>query len=149
MAGDDDQEYELGDVLAELVASVGADAAGDRDVDRLNSNKALSARLTAEEVALERAEVRAIPELVRALHELVGRKDGPAIAIVSDFYMSAENLRTIVAGVDERLGEIQIFSSVDVGRSKRAGGALFEHVRDHFGVTAELSPPDHSPGSWA
>lgn len=94
-----------------------------------------AARLYAREVEEEAAEVVAASEVLAGLP---GWWTGH-LAMVSDFYLREESLRTIVASAVPEWAGVPLFVSCERGVSKRVDGRLLELVRAEFGVDA----PDH------
>ncbi len=115
-ASDPAGEYLLREVLA-------------RTCDRLGlpADPFLVDALVDAEVADEIAWTRARPDVAA----LIAHHN---VAIVSDFYMDAEQLRRIVAAADPLWAQVPVYVSVDAGCSKRLGGGLLDLARRTAGV---------------
>lgn len=115
------EDYEAEAVIAEQLRGLGV-----RDI------AAAARQLYAREVAEEAAEVRPASE---ALAALPGWWTGH-LAMVSDFYLREESLRTIVAAAVPAWADVPLLVSCERGASKRVDGRLLEVVRAEFGVKA-------------
>lgn len=121
-----DGEYELLEVLRRLLQRVCA--------DKERIPEGLAGQLAEYELAFELQHTYADPQIRALLEKYPARKT----LFLSDFYMPASWLRTLLVrhGLDDLLdGGL---SSADVGANKRSG-KLFEHVHSMLGI----SPAEH------
>lgn len=123
-AADPAQEYELGEVLRETLREMAG--LPEEQLEQL------VAQLTEAEIADEIRWSRARPDV----EALVDRGN---VVVASDFYMSADQLRTVIAAVSPRWRDLPTFVSVDEGCSKRLGGGLLSRIR----AASAVKPADH------
>ena len=109
MAADDNFEYRFADV-----AKIWLDLAKVPD-------QKLSQTLLEQEMAVEKSASYADATMT----QIIAQHDGPVIAI-SDFYLSAKNLRALLEHNNVRLSG-QVYASCDEMRTKREG-SLFDYV---------------------
>jgi FMN phosphatase YigB (HAD superfamily) len=136
-------QFDVFDVMAQRVAVEAAMAAADpageyllrevvaRTCERISlpADPHLVDALVDAEVADEIAWTRARPDVAALIEK-------PNVAIVSDFYMSAAQLREIVVAADPRWESVPVYVSVEEGCSKRLGGGLLDLARRKAGVSA-------------
>lgn len=128
IAGPDHGEYLISDVLGRQLEELAEPGSFD--------TAELADTLRQAELRDEMASTQPIREVVLLLDKLQGRGDATRVAVLSDFYMSGEDLRDLLAhhGIgDDRL---DVISSADIERSKHAGGELFHWARERYGVEA-------------
>lgn len=113
------EEYRANEVLGLLIARYCPESDAIAEADRL----------VAEEVAEE-------IEFSRPRREFPGPPP-PNAVILSDFYLGAEDLRKIVAGVRPEWANVPLISSCDANASKRVGGDLFALVREDQSIPTE------------
>ena len=130
IAGPDNGEYLLGDVLARLLPEV-ADPArfGDR-----GDLAALADHLRRAELEDEMASTAPIADTVAVMEKLLSRGDGTRVAVLSDFYLSGDDLGELLAYHGLSDDRLEVVSSADLDLSKHAGGALFGWSRERYGV---------------
>ncbi len=137
IAGPSNGEYLLGDVLARLLAQVAAEGLDPVDPDGTGYDAAaLADHLRRLELEDEMASTTPIGDTVVVIEKLLARGDSARVAVVSDFYLSGDDLRDLLAyhGLSSYL--LEVISSADIGLSKHRGGELLAWVRDRFGVEA-------------
>ncbi len=121
------EEYRLVDVLTrhlQEVLTIGARKA-----------KPVAVELAREEAIEEARCTYRIDEVADTLDELATREPRPHLAVLSDFYLGGEELRTIAESTGIDLTGIDVLASCDLDVSKRVGG-LFELARERAGVEA-------------
>ena len=124
------EEYELTKVLANLLKRLGHP-----------ENEGL-AKLSAELAGAELNDEIEWSHSLEDVHAVVSSRDEETV-LLSDFYMTSENLGTVVREVTGLDLELKV--SVDSGCSKRLGGALFEQLREERAVSGDrhLHVGDH------
>jgi FMN phosphatase YigB (HAD superfamily) len=120
-------EYLYTEVLRQLVTEV----APTLDAEQV------AAELGALELSDELAHTMVVEPIAAALEALAALSNGPQVVVVSDFYMPAKELDSLLRGHGLSLAGATVVSSVDEGCSKRDDGKLFTLVRDRCGVAAE------------
>ncbi|MEM9563607.1 MAG: class I SAM-dependent methyltransferase [Actinomycetota bacterium] len=135
IAGPDNGEYLLDDVLTtqltELVERVRSSRPEPVEVDEL------AARLHRAELEDEMRWTRPIDEAVAVLEKLRHRGDGVEVAVVSDFYLGADDLRELLDHHGLARDHLAVVSSADLGLSKHADGALLDWIRERHGVSQD------------
>ena len=121
-AADPSGEYELRDVIDAVLERLGCES----ETARSRLSLALAAEEVNDEIkwSIPRDEVVALWRNV----------EGPSV-LISDFYMTSEQLSKVVRDVTGVDAELHV--SVDSGSSKRVGGQLFDQVRLEKGVVPE------------
>lgn len=134
IAGPDNGEYLLGDVLTRQLGELVEGGHVERPTIEV---EATVSALRHAELEDEMGSTRPIDETVLVMEKLLGRGASTRVAVISDFYLGADDLRELLwhHGVgDER---VDVISSADLGRSKHNGGDLFRWARTHYGVEAD------------
>ncbi|MEX2256572.1 MAG: class I SAM-dependent methyltransferase [Acidimicrobiia bacterium] len=123
------EEYRLDDVLSRHLS----------EVLGLSARKArpIAAELAREEAEEECRCTERIDDVVAVLEALRDRPTPPKLAVLSDFYLSANDLSAVLESCGVVLDDIEVLCSCDVSASKRVDGELFELVRSRFGVAPE------------
>ncbi len=116
------EEYEIIDVLERILTALGhKSTSGRRELAQELANLEIEDEIS---WSLPRADVLRLMD------------SWPADALLlSDFYMSGESLSRIVEEVTG--ADLTVISSVDIGRSKRLNGDLFEVIREEHNVAAD------------
>ena len=123
------EEYEFTEVLRQALREA-VPSLEDGEVDQLANVDA------DEEWAEEMATTYPLRELWSLLERLRRRRPQLRLAIVSDFYVSEERLRQLLAHHGWPF-DTSMYVSCDRAASKRLNGSLFRLVREEAGVPAE------------
>jgi FMN phosphatase YigB (HAD superfamily) len=123
----DHQEYRLLDVLTRHLGEVLTVSA--------RKAKAAALDLAREEASEEALCTYRVDEVAAVLEALSEREGGPQLAVVSDFYLGGDDLRSIAEATGIDLAGIDVLVSCDLDKSKRVGG-LYELARERAGVDA-------------
>ncbi|MEL6983373.1 MAG: hypothetical protein AAFO29_13190, partial [Actinomycetota bacterium] len=135
IAGPNNGEYLLNDVLVRQLGEL--DDHPDRPAGRPIDVATLANALRHAELEDEMRWTRPIGDTVVVLEKLLGRGASTRVAVLSDFYLGADDLRELLwhHGIgDDRL---EVFSSADLGLSKHAGGAMLTWCRERYQVSAD------------
>lgn len=95
------------------------------------------------ELRIEWDNIIAISANIDKVHNLLDK--GERIILISDMYLSARQISKLLAKVDERLLELEIFVSSDVGFTKRTGN-LYKYVHNRLGI--EYKAWQHYGDNW-
>jgi len=102
------------------------------------------------ELGMERSVLHPIPEVVAAL--AAAQAGGRTVILISDFYLPASRLRTLLAGVGVSVAPDRVFVSCDRMASKRSG-RIFPIVAEQLGVAPAdmvmVGDNPHSDGAMA
>ena len=123
------EEYEFTEVLRQALREA-VPSLEDGEVDQLANVDA------DQEWAEEMATTYPLRELWSLLERLRRRRPQLPLAIVSDFYVSEERLRELLAHHGWPF-DTSMYVSCDRAASKRLNGSLFRLVREEAGVSAE------------
>jgi len=124
-ASTDHEEYEITSVISKLICELSE-----------GSHREMVDRIVAAEVADECRHTRLQPEVAHYLNEVRATPGGPKVAILSDFYMKASELRTILRSHGIDFEESLVISSCEHLASKRLG-TLYPLVHTMFGISPE------------
>jgi FMN phosphatase YigB (HAD superfamily) len=116
----EDEEYELGNVLAHLLTDLGID--GEEAI-------ALAEELADAELEDEIGSTRVVPEMAALVHRLLNQPSPPAVAVLSDFYMGNERLEKLLKA---HALDLPVLSSCEIGGSKRTCTS-FAIARERYG----------------
>ncbi|MCU4674746.1 hypothetical protein N7931_03775 [Catenovulum sp. 2E275] len=111
--------------------------------DQLPINKSFQTQLMNCELAVESEQTFVFEELVELLKSMQG--SGKQIVLISDMYLSADQIKQYCFQLDPFLCSLPIFVSSEVKATKR-NGLLFEHVRKQLNITYKrwLHVGDHA-----
>lgn len=126
----DDQEYHLVEVLEQTVARTIPGLTGQDVSDE-------ASYLAETEWAEEVATTYSIDEMRVVLERLRQAARAPRIAVLSDFYVGADDVNWLLRHHSWFPDAVPVLVSCEQGASKRLDGRLFEKARRHFGTPAE------------
>lgn len=133
-----DEEFQLSDLLFELILGLLTDQSTDRTDATAQALLVSRAAALAEEavnyeVALERQATAPVPQMPELFARL--RAAGKRLAVCSDMYLSADHIAALLAHHGYNLEDVPVFVSSQQKINKRSG-RLFRHMLEKQDVPA-------------